>query len=372
MQRKILSIVFKQILMCILLLPMIASAHLIRIDSQDPFPASVSASSTTEATYTVVNISSIPLTHGIQDKSILPAGMSLLNSSTCSSASVLSPNSSCTLNLRLVAPSSPTTLSGVLREHPILTADGVQLPLSVDVTGTVQYTVTSSAGSNGAIAPSGQQSVDSGDNIGFTATPDSGYEVDEWSVDNDGVQTGGNTYQLSSVTANHTVAVTFVPLFPTVTSISPNIGAPSGGTSVIITGTHFSTATSVQFGNSSATSFTIDSDSQITAVSPAGSGTVDITVTTPGGTSSTSSADEFTYQLTYTVTSSAGSNGTIDPSGQQSVNSGSTASFTATPSPGYVVNRWFVDGIMVQLGGPTYNLTNVTADHTVLVTFQGS
>jgi hypothetical protein len=37
------------------------------------------------------------------------------------------------------------------------------------------------------------------------------------------------------------------------------------------------------------------SDSQILATSPAGSGTVDVTVTTPGGTTTTSSSDQFTY-----------------------------------------------------------------------------
>jgi hypothetical protein len=40
---------------------------------------------------------------------------------------------------------------------------------------------------------------------------------------------------------------------------------------------------------------TVNSDSQITATSPAGTGTVDVTVVVPGGTSATSAADQFTY-----------------------------------------------------------------------------
>jgi hypothetical protein len=44
-----------------------------------------------------------------------------------------------------------------------------------------------------------------------------------------------------------------------------------------------------------AISFTITNDSTISAVSPAGTGTVDVTVTTAGGASATSSADQFTY-----------------------------------------------------------------------------
>ncbi|MGP0093872.1 MAG: autotransporter domain-containing protein [Xanthobacteraceae bacterium] len=79
---------------------------------------------------------------------------------------------------------------------------------------------------------------------------------------------------------------------PTVTSISPNSGPL--GTSVTITGTNFSTATTVKFG-STAVAFTINSATSITAASPPGSGTVDVTVTDSGGTSTTSTADQFTY-----------------------------------------------------------------------------
>jgi hypothetical protein len=64
---------------------------------------------------------------------------------------------------------------------------------------------------------------------------------------------------------------------------------------VIITGTGFTGATGVSFGGTAASSFTVDSDTQITAVSPAGTGTGDITVTTAAGTSTTNSNDQFTY-----------------------------------------------------------------------------
>src|SRR5262245_15280244 len=82
---------------------------------------------------------------------------------------------------------------------------------------------------------------------------------------------------------------------PTVANVNPNTGPTSGGTSVTITGTNFSGATVVRFGNNAAGSFTVNSATQITATSPAGVGTVDVTVTTEGGTSATSTADQFTY-----------------------------------------------------------------------------
>ena len=84
---------------------------------------------------------------------------------------------------------------------------------------------------------------------------------------------------------------------PVVSGISPNTGLTTGGTTVTITGSNFTSALSVSFGNIAASSFTVNSDTSITAVSPTGTGVVDVTVTTPLGTSPTSSNDNFTYTL---------------------------------------------------------------------------
>ena len=74
-------------------------------------------------------------------------------------------------------------------------------------------------------------------------------------------------------------------MIPMVTGISPTSGAPAGGTTVTITGLNFTGVTAVNFGSSPAASFTFVSDSEVTAVSPAGTGTAPITITTPVGTS---------------------------------------------------------------------------------------
>ena len=83
---------------------------------------------------------------------------------------------------------------------------------------------------------------------------------------------------------------------PTVTGVSPSAGPAAGGTSVTITGSYFTNATAVDFGGIPATSFTVDSDSEITASAPAGTGTVDVTVTSLGGSSATSSSEAYTYE----------------------------------------------------------------------------
>jgi hypothetical protein len=98
---------------------------------------------------------------------------------------------------------------------------------------------------------------------------------------------------------------------PTVTAIDPVAGPLAGGTVVTITGTGFGGATAVEFGGTSATSFTVNSATSISATSPVGSGTVDVTVTTAGGTSPTSSADQFAYAPVPTVTGISPSAGAL-------------------------------------------------------------
>ena len=148
------------------------------------------------------------------------------------------------------------------------------------------YTVNPIAGPNGSINPNTPQPVSSGGSVTFTATPNSGYTVDQWLLDGGAVQTGGASYTLSPVTAPHNVTVTFK-----------------------------------------------------TAVA------------------------------TYTVSPSAGPNGSLSPNTPQTVSSGGSVTFTATPNSGYTVDQWLLDGGAVQTGGASYTLSPVTAPHNVTVTF---
>ena len=82
---------------------------------------------------------------------------------------------------------------------------------------------------------------------------------------------------------------------PGLIGISPTSGPEAGGTAVVITGTNFTGASNVSFGSTSAATFTVNSATEITATSPVGTGTVDVTVTTSAGVTDTSAADQFTY-----------------------------------------------------------------------------
>lgn len=82
---------------------------------------------------------------------------------------------------------------------------------------------------------------------------------------------------------------------PVVSTINPRSGPPAGGSLVDVSGTGFTGATGVSFGAVPATAFSVFSSTRVVAEAPAGTSTVHVTVTTPGGTSSTSIADEFIY-----------------------------------------------------------------------------
>lgn len=94
----------------------------------------------------------------------------------------------------------------------------------------------------------------------------------------------------------------FLPKPPVVGSVSPGTGPRAGGTAVVITGDNFFGAKNVFFGGIAAKTFKVDSETQITATSPAGNGTVDVKVVTSAGTSAPTAADQFTYAATPTPT----------------------------------------------------------------------
>jgi uncharacterized repeat protein (TIGR03803 family) len=102
-----------------------------------------------------------------------------------------------------------------------------------------------------------------------------------------GATTGLISVATPSGTLNSNVAF---KVLPQIKSFTPS-GGPVG-TSVTITGVSLAQATKVTFGGVAATSFTVNSDTQVTATVPSGAKTGKIVITTPGGNAS--SAKSFT------------------------------------------------------------------------------
>ncbi len=127
----------------------------------------------------------------------------------------------------------------------------------------------------------------------------------------------------TAVSTSHTFTVEPTAL-PSVSGLEPREGVEAGATRVVISGANLAGAKEVRFGSVPAKSFKVESAGSISAESPAGKGTVAVTVTTAGGTSATGPADEFSYLPLPSVTTfaateitseSATLNGTLNPNG---------------------------------------------------------
>jgi IPT/TIG domain len=117
------------------------------------------------------------------------------------------------------------------------------------------------------------------------------------------VTAGGNTSATNS--GDH---YSYVPVAqPVVSGVSPAFGSGKGGATVTVTGSSLLNASGIAFGTRAGTIKSINGGgTSLVASTPPGTGTVDVTVTTSGGTSATSAADRYTYQGYWMVGSDGG------------------------------------------------------------------
>jgi IPT/TIG domain len=120
-------------------------------------------------------------------------------------------------------------------------------------------------------------------------------------------------------------------------AIAPTAGLAAGDSVVNIHGTGFTGATAVNFGTVPAKSFKVMSSSVIEAVAPPGSGTVMVTVTTPGGTTRGGPLSRYTYISLGSVAPSHGSA------------SGATDVVIKGQNLGQVQTLWFGDRLATNL-----------------------
>jgi hypothetical protein len=218
------------------------------------------------------------------------------------------------------------------------------------------FTITASAGANGSISPTGNVVVSPGANQSFTITPNSGFKVSSVTVD--GANQGAITsFTFSNVQANHTISATFTPITFTITA-----SAGSGG-SISPTG-------NVVVNQGASQSFTIAANSgfSISSVTVDGANQGAITSFTFSNVTANHTIAAAFKQNTFTITASAGSGGSISPTGNVVVNQGANQSFTITANSGFVIASVTVDGAN-QGTGSTFTFSNVQAAHTISAAF---
>ncbi len=210
------------------------------------------------------------------------AGVFFVDSATQLRASVASGTTSGTIAVTTAAGTATSTASFTVLAPPTITsfnpASGVA-GNSVTITGTNFTGATS---------------------VRFNATAVASFTVDSatqiTAVVGNGSTTGRITVTTPAGTATSATSFTITNA-PTISSFNPASGA--AGTSVTITGTNFTGATSVKFNSTAAASFTVNSATQITATVGNGTTTGQITVTTPAA--SALSASSFTIVIPPTI-----------------------------------------------------------------------
>ncbi len=217
--------------------------------------------------------------------------------------------------------------------------------------------ITATAGSGGSISPMGSVSVSGGSNQTFTITSNSGYAISSVLVD--GTSVGAvSSYTFTNVTSNHSIAANFVATTTyTITATAGTGGSISPSGSVSVNSGSNQTFTITPNSGYAISSVTVDGKS----VGKVGS------YTFSNVTAKHTIKASFAVQ-TYTITATAGTGGTISPSGSVSVSGGSSKTFTITAKSGYTISSVTVDGTSVGAVS-TYTFSSVRSNHTIAASF---
>ncbi|MEO1654718.1 MAG: hypothetical protein AAFU64_14320, partial [Bacteroidota bacterium] len=229
---------------------------------------------------------------------------------------------------------------------------------------TGQFTITALAGPNGQISPSGAISVPATSNQSFSISPDPGYEIADVLVD--GVSVGiTSDFTFGFVLSDHSIEARFQAIGnPSQFTIGASAGAngqisPQG--SVL-----------VNAGESQSFSISPDAGFQIADVLVDG-----VSVgPAPTYTFSNVNADhriEALFQAppapSFIIQASAGINGSISPSGNIRVSTGSSQAFNISPDPGYEIADVLVDGVSIGRVSD-YTFGNVVSNHQIQASFR--
>jgi len=247
---------------------------------------------------------------------------------------------------RSIGPVSSYTFTNVTENH------------TISVTfERITYTITATAGSGGTISPSGNVSVNCGESITFTITPNSGFRIKDVIVDGGSVG-AVSSYTFTNVNANHTISVTFEATGFVITATAGAGGtiSPSGSISVVAGSNQTFTITPescYKIKDVLVDGVSVGAVSSYTFINVNANHTISVTF----------------ERITYTINATAGSGGTISPSGNVTVNCGESVTFTIVPNPQYRIKDLLVDGRSVGAVS-SYTFTNVTSNHTISVIFE--
>ena len=241
-----------------------------------------------------------------------------------------------------------------------------------------EYKVTYSQPANGKLTASVESDtqVNGGTKVAFTAEPNEGYEIDEWTVNDHSVANSSSTYTLN-VTENSTVAVTFKAMVP----VSAVRDGRNGSIAITANG---KTITDGYVSSGSDVTFTVmpeNTDDMVQAWQVNGSTVAEMTdtadaplsYTVQNVTADTKVSATLIERPTYTITVTSEGSGTASAE-PASVKRGGSTTITAVPSSNsYYLKEWSVNGGAAQAAsGNTLALTGIRRNTTVKAVFDGA
>jgi hypothetical protein len=203
------------------------------------------------------------------------------------------------------------------------------------------------------VTPAGGSELTVGSNYAFRSTANTATSLNNWDLD-----------------------VNATPAGASLTATNLSIGASTNFTITASAGTNGSISPSgaVTVGQGANQSFTLTPNSgfSVGSVTVDGASVGAVTSYTFSNVQANHTISAtFTSLPTFTITASAGSGGSISPSGTITVNSGASQSLTITASSGFKVSSVTVDGAS-QGAITSYTFSNVQANHTISATFASS
>ena len=219
------------------------------------------------------------------------------------------------------------------------------------------FSITSSAGNGGSIAPQGSNTLNYGSRPIYTITPNTGFVLDTLFVN--GVKVDSITsYTFDSVKSNQTISVKFKVQTFTITATAGNGGSITPqGTNTLNYGTKPTYTILPNTGYILDTLFVnglkVDSNSSYTFDSVKSNQTISV---------------KFKVQ-TFSITSTAGNGGSISPLGASTFNYGAKPIYTILPNTGFVIDTLFVNGLKVD-SITSYTFDSVKSNQTISVKFK--
>ena len=184
----------------------------------------------------------------------------------------------------------------------------------------------------------------------------------------------GASVTLNGITKTATHTINILPVTPTPVLVSLAISGPT----VVVSGNMATYSAIAKFSDNSIqvvdANWNVNSPAATMAsggVLTAGAVSAATQITITANYYSQTASQIVTIQPAVVgVAVTPGMNGTVSPNTQQTVNVGSSITFTAYPSIGFGVDQWLVNNALAQTGGAVFTLNNVNAMTSITVTFK--